>query len=397
MATSFQNLQQQMATKRQEYGQRVADLPKFQSSLKEAVYGKEKIAPALRSQKDASIMQLWDVDKRMAERYANPESEMFIRDPYKREEIAAGQHQATLGQVSGATRLLENREQHLEGILERGVKIFELGLGAKEKEMGFLDTEFRSQLALEEHKLKREEAARKSKGETSEADRIAALIKLLSGQGAVGQPPQYSPSEPDEVATTDGGQEWKYNTSTDQWDPLGDKPMQDMSPLLMSIYPELGKGIASEYLTRSLFPEESKEDKADREGKKMFEGVSSALDNYLLARSQTSPQERLDPRNPSGARVESQKNILTQILAKEVEKNRLSDEDRKFYLKQMPAWWMDNELAAQKIEGVKDGLMAKYSSAGESFSAVDPETGDAYEADTMEEYIELLNEGYMPM
>lgn len=147
---TFQEIQEALAKTRQEYGQRLADLPGHEEGLRQEIYGREQILPKLRQQKDAGIMALWEADKRLAERYSQPGGEMFIQDPYKREAVVGGQYGGILEGLNAATRLAESREDVLGDILERGVKIYELGLTAKEKEYQMLQNELQNILKMAE-------------------------------------------------------------------------------------------------------------------------------------------------------------------------------------------------------------------------------------------------------
>lgn len=122
------NYLDELAKQRQLYGQRLADYPQTAQDIRSEIYGGDKVLPTLRSTRDDAISQLWDVDKRLAERYANPQSETFIRDPYKREQLAAGQHQSVLGAVSGADRLVQAREDMLGENLTKALDLLRLKL-----------------------------------------------------------------------------------------------------------------------------------------------------------------------------------------------------------------------------------------------------------------------------
>lgn len=177
MATgqSYQSLQDQMAQVRQDYGQRVADYPTFEKNLRQQTYGSDTILPTLQQTRDAQISQLWDVDKRLAERYANPQSNMFIADPYKREQLAAGQHQSVLNAATASDQMATTRQNFLGDIIERGVKIFELGLAAKEKEHSMLMDELNSLLAT-------------NKATGADSPTLQSVLDMLNGQNGTTTP-----------------------------------------------------------------------------------------------------------------------------------------------------------------------------------------------------------------
>jgi hypothetical protein len=112
-------------------GQRTAGYPDVQlmyENLRKNIYGNDTVTPNLRATRDAAISQLWDVDKRLADRYANPQSNMFIQDPYAREKLAAGQHQSVLNSVSQNERLVQAREDMLGNLLDKSLELLKLQL-----------------------------------------------------------------------------------------------------------------------------------------------------------------------------------------------------------------------------------------------------------------------------
>lgn len=115
------------------------------------------------------------------------------------------------------------------------------------------------------------------------------------------------------------------------------------------------QGAAQEYASGLRFKQtgNSANDDAD------FKAISSGLDSYTQSRSGTNLVDRINPTNPSGIKIETQKNILSRLLAKLVEKNRISDQDAKFYLNELPAVWMNDTQSQAKIDGIKAGLAGK--------------------------------------
>lgn len=90
-----------------------------------------------------------------------------------------------------------------------------------------------------------------------------------------------------------------------------------------------------------------------------FKDVASGLDSYLIRRKGTGITERLDPTNSKGIAIQTERDVLSRIIAKLVEKNRISDSDAKFYINQLPAFWMNDEQSKSKIDGIKAALAAK--------------------------------------
>ena len=252
MATA-QELQELLGKKRLAYGHRVAQLPQFESNLRQQVYGGEKILPELRQRKDEAIMQLWETDKRLAERYAKPESEMFIRDPYKREQIVAGQHQDIYGQVSNLTRLQEARQDLLGDIMEKGLSIHEAGLRASQQEFDMISTELNNLLRIQTAQ------ERKRRTTQPKAD-LPGLLRSLTKPQAPGEGPQYSPLKPEQTVEK-GGKKWQYDPKTGQWRDIAGLQQLNLSPELLSYIgsvPDLSEDVAERYLNQILFPGQQK-------------------------------------------------------------------------------------------------------------------------------------------
>jgi hypothetical protein len=309
MASTWDQLQSQLAAVREQYGQRVAEYPQYYENLRQQTYGQDQILPKLRQTKDDAIMQLWDVDKRLADRYANPESEMFIRDPYQREKIAAGQHQSTLGLVSGATRLEEQRTSVLEDALERGVKIYELGLNALEREHSMLNTELDN--LLRKMSLDAQLANQKAtQPKMSTADILSLLTKLPQ------EPTEPKPDLPDymiqdmlnrpEVNWKSPGGQWVFNPETAEFEPFRfpeEKGLEALRGLLepfnlnpaavayLSQYPEEDEKVARNIMESILFPETAEGGYSEKVKEAARNQVWQDLLNY------TQPVQPNDPDN----------------------------------------------------------------------------------------------------
>ena len=113
---------------------------------------------------------------------------------------------------------------------------------------------------------------------------------------------------------------------------------------------KLGLGLGEKEIGISKLAEENKTDSLN---------MVAAMDRYITRRGETDAVQRLNPIDPVGKGIETEKNLLTQVIAKLIEKNRLSDADRKFYLDQVPPWWMPQNTAIRQINGIKKGLFAK--------------------------------------
>jgi len=161
MAT-YDDYMAQISQARQDLGQRIAGLPQFQTNLSEEVYGREQALPSLRSQVSDQIKALYDVDVRAADRYANPQSEMFIRNPYNREKIMSQQHQGGLGQIQDLQNLIAQRQDVLGNAMEKGLEIYKAGLEAQKFNYQSLLDELDAQMKIDAAKRSAAGSARKT-------------------------------------------------------------------------------------------------------------------------------------------------------------------------------------------------------------------------------------------
>lgn len=90
-----------------------------------------------------------------------------------------------------------------------------------------------------------------------------------------------------------------------------------------------------------------------------FNTLATTLGDYLTARSGTNAIDRLNPISPVGIKINIQRDIVGQMLARGIESGRLTDKDRDFYLSKMPSFWMDDAQAKAAIEGIVSGLKSK--------------------------------------
>lgn len=94
-----------------------------------------------------------------------------------------------------------------------------------------------------------------------------------------------------------------------------------------------------------------------------FQGIVRGLDKYLVNRSSSTMGDRLDiggnALTDKGREVANERNTIGQLLARLVEKGRLSDQDRQFYLNMMPQWWENDTRAKAAINGLKSALSSK--------------------------------------
>ena len=167
---SYDEYMTQIAQRRQEVGQRIAGMPQFQTSLSEAVYGKEKGLPSMREQMSGKIAALYDTDKRLAESYSRPGTDMYIEDPYQRRKVISAQHKQELQEIQSLQNMIANRQDVLGSAIDKGLEIYKAGVDAQKFEYEGLMDELGMKLKIDA--ARRAVASRVKKGTPlSELDR----------------------------------------------------------------------------------------------------------------------------------------------------------------------------------------------------------------------------------
>lgn len=145
MAT-LDEMQRLLSQNRQEIGTRVAELPRTEENIRANLFGGDKTLASLRQNQETKIMELFEHDKRIAERYANPQSEAYLQDPYMREVARANQFQGTVGELSQLQSQTEARRDVLGDTLDKALKLAQYGVQAKQIENQLLQQEFENEL-----------------------------------------------------------------------------------------------------------------------------------------------------------------------------------------------------------------------------------------------------------
>lgn len=90
-----------------------------------------------------------------------------------------------------------------------------------------------------------------------------------------------------------------------------------------------------------------------------FTQLTQGLDSYMKRRNETNMLDRINPTSPKGIQIETEKSGLVRVLAKLVEKNRISDADAKAYANMLPQPWMNESQASAAIQGLKNAISTK--------------------------------------
>lgn len=168
----YNALLQQMGQKRQEIGQRYAELPNIEQKTRESLFGNDQVLKGLQGNETSKIQELYGHDKVLADRYANPESEGYLADPYAREKARAMRFQGTAGELSDVQNQIQTRRDVIGDALERAMKLINYGLEAKKLEMEGLKDEFDKKMQLDDFLFKKQQANKPK--EPTEGDKASA-------------------------------------------------------------------------------------------------------------------------------------------------------------------------------------------------------------------------------
>jgi hypothetical protein len=369
-----QTIQNLLAQKQKELGNRVA-APTYPEVSKDPQW------QAYNTQHADKVKQLFNYDSKLAQvsfqptevggqneaGYSAPESR--ILDPMIGLQAASQQQSATAGEVGDLLKMMNSRKQSLEDTYSKGLEIYKLGLAAQQLEVDAINKLFSN--AMEMEKLK--ETKRQFNVKQTETKNKMSLEDLLKlgqmGSSSSARPPAFTPVDVNKSYESDGHQ-WKYDTKTNQWQnitasasgmPTGIGSLNAAQIAYLKQFPDADQTLSAQYLKDKLFPPKKTAQELQREADKQdIQIIISGLDNFVSKWDSTTVKDRLNPFSEKGQTLMTEKDLLTQVVAKIIERNRLSDEDRKFYLKQMPEPWMKGSLARAKILGVVNALSARF-------------------------------------
>lgn len=205
---AFEEYTSQISAARQNLSQRYADQPKYADTLRSEIYNREQGLPSLRENRDAQIKALYDADRRMSERYANQSSQLFIKNPYQREQILSSQHAQELGEIQGTQREIAKREDVLGDILQKGLDLYGYGLKASEFEFNALQQQLDNAMKIAEYEDKKRAAGAKKSGPT-----ILQIQQAYRQQYDNAKSPAYSPKGGTGTRTTVDGVGFTFDQS----------------------------------------------------------------------------------------------------------------------------------------------------------------------------------------
>ena len=156
-----------MGEKRQQIGQRYADLPKIEDNIRSSLFGGDQTLSSLRGNESAKVKELYEFDKGLAvAQQSGPAG--FIDDPASAAKYGSVQLQNRAGELSDIQRGIANRRDVLGDALEKALKMMNYGLEAAKLEYAGMQDELDNKLKIDEFQLRKSESGRKG---STEADK----------------------------------------------------------------------------------------------------------------------------------------------------------------------------------------------------------------------------------
>jgi len=109
--------------------------PAARQQMGEATLQQEGVVPPLAQERGALIQQLFEADKKMAQRYGTTGAPTYIANPLERERAMTENTAPLYGALANVNTLIGARSQVLGDAMERGMQIYQAGLEAKKLEL----------------------------------------------------------------------------------------------------------------------------------------------------------------------------------------------------------------------------------------------------------------------
>ncbi len=181
----YNSLMTLMGQKRQEIGQRYADLPNTEAKVRESIFGNDPVQNNLNSQEKTKIDELFSHDQAVSNQYKSAPEPGQILDPYIRELQLTNRYRGTAGDLTDIRQKKEQRKDVLGDALEKALKMLNYGLEAGKLELSGLQDEFDNKMKLDDFALRKAEKAnggadKRGQGATDEA--LAALQEAITAE-----------------------------------------------------------------------------------------------------------------------------------------------------------------------------------------------------------------------
>ena len=303
---TYDSYMSQIAQARQDVGQRIAGMPQFQTNLSEAVYGKEQALPSLRTQASDKVKALYDLDKRAADRYANPTSNMFIKDPYAREKLMSTQHQNELGGIQDLNNLIAQRQDVLGNAMQKGLDIYKAGIDAQKFEYQSIMDELDAKIKIDAAKR-----AGASSG-TKKGPYYTDLLELVKANA-----PTDIPKDPSQTITKNGFH-YQFDPTSQSWasTEFGGLSQLDSAIQVLKLNPDLNSELGqSVYKTTALPPEVPNANARDMSRDQFISAVKQEIQNESVGMNADTTYRKLIENHGTELSAQDAKDLETYIYS----------------------------------------------------------------------------------
>ena len=156
-----------MREKSKAIGEYSAKAPQTEADLRSSLFGSDQTLGSLRENEADKIKELYNHDKTIASNYQPPEG--FLEDPGAKAQFGSDVIARQGGELADIQKGIANRRDVLGESLEKGLKIFLMGLDALKYEQSGLQDQFNNEIKLKELTDKATERAI-TRGDKSKTD-----------------------------------------------------------------------------------------------------------------------------------------------------------------------------------------------------------------------------------
>lgn len=157
-------------------GQRIAASPKTPE------FANNPEITGLRSSYGDKMKEMFSYDKTVADRYANPESSMFLEDPYAREKARYQRHEGSINDMASIQRRIGNVKDAVMDEFNKAKELFDLSIEQGKQKLDSLLGEYNMSTDLRDFDYKKQRDAlsdSKVSGKKAEEEKSEKILNEL--------------------------------------------------------------------------------------------------------------------------------------------------------------------------------------------------------------------------
>ena len=153
----------------------IRNLPQTADAIRSSTIQNDPVNPALYGQYSDAIMQLYQHDQQLGERYSQPGGEMYLEDPVARERAIQASRGPMVGNLGAISQMIGTRRQVLGDAATRGLEIYKSGLEAQKLELDAAERALQRKLDFD--------AKQTTKTTSANKDTADIWMKILASPG----------------------------------------------------------------------------------------------------------------------------------------------------------------------------------------------------------------------